>query len=69
MFEGTKFEYIDISDWNVSNVENMGAMFQGCEQLKSIGDISNWNVSNVKNMCTMFYDSGITNIPPKWHVE
>ena len=55
MFEGTKFEYIDISDWNVSNVENMGVMFQGCEQLKSIGDISNWNVSKVKDMNAMFY--------------
>ena len=55
MFEGTKFEYIDISDWNVSNVENMGAMFQGCEQLKSIGDISNWNVSNVEDMGYMFF--------------
>ena len=55
IFEKTKFEYIDISDWNVSNVENMGCMFHECTQLKSIGDLSNWDISNVKNMSNMFY--------------
>ena len=54
IFEKTKFEYIDILYWNVSNIKDMGYMFFGCEQLKSIGDISNWDVSRVENMRYMF---------------
>ena len=55
IFDGTKFEYIDISYWNVSNVKNMSNMFYNCKQLKYIGDLSNWNVSNVKSMSDMFF--------------
>ena len=54
IFEKTKFKYIDISDWNVSNVKSTRNMFYGCEELESVGDISDWNVSNVKNMEYMF---------------
>ena len=63
IFDKTKFEYIDISDWNVSNIVNMSDMFFNCEQLKSVGDLSNWNVSSVKYMFGMFSNSGIINIP------
>ena len=55
IFDSTKFEYIDISDWNVSNVECMNYMFYRCEQLKSVGDLSKWDVSHVKDMSYMFY--------------
>ena len=54
IFERTKFEYIDISDWNVSNAEYMNYMFSYCYHLKSVGDLSNWNVSNVEYMNDMF---------------
>ena len=47
----------DISDWNVSNVENMDWMFY--HSLFN-GDISDWNVSNVTNMEYMFYGSDFT---------
>ena len=53
LFEYSKFKYIDISDWNVSNVTNMRNMFYMCKQLKSI-DISDWDVSNVENVGYMF---------------
>ena len=56
IFDSTKFEYIDISNWNVSNVENMGCMFQECTQLKSIGDLSNWDILKVNDMNHMFAD-------------
>ena len=56
IFVKTKFEYIDISKWNVSNVKSMRQMFYWCEQLKSVGDLSNWNVSNVEYMGSMFYE-------------
>ena len=54
IFEETKFKYIDISDWNVSNVTNMTRMFFECKELKSVGDISGWDVSKVTNMKYMF---------------
>ena len=54
IFEKTKFKYIDISYWNVSNVTNMSYMFYMCKELKSVGDLSNWDVSNVTLMRTMF---------------
>ena len=47
IFEETGFKYIDISDWDVSNVKSMNSMFFYCEELKSTGDISKWDVSNV----------------------
>ena len=56
IFEKTKFKYIDISDWNVSNVKSTRNMFYGCEELESVGDISEWNVSNVTDMSWMFYN-------------
>ena len=55
IFEYTKFKYIDISDWDVSNATNMTYMFYMCEELESVGDISEWDVSNVINMRSMFF--------------
>ena len=43
---------IGLEDWDVSNVEDMGFMFKGCENFNS--DLSKWDVSNVKNMKFMF---------------
>ena len=55
IFEGTKFKYIDISDWDVSNIKSMRGMFFMCTELKSVGDISKWNVSKVTDMNSMFH--------------
>ena len=54
IFEETRFKYIDISDWDVSNVTDMSYMFFACEELKSVGDISSWDVSKVESMISMF---------------
>ena len=55
IFEYTRFKYIDISYWDVSNAKSMGYMFAYCEELRSVGDISSWDVSNATNMSHMFY--------------
>ena len=55
IFEETKFRYIDISDWDVSNVKSMRRMFFRCDELESVVDISKWDVSNVTDMRSMFY--------------
>ena len=56
LFSRTKFKYIDISEWDVSNVTDMNHMFYMCEELKSVGDLSKWDVSSVTNMSFMFCD-------------
>ena len=43
-----------LDKWDVSNIVNMRAMFEGCSNLDF--DLSNWNVSKVKNMQYMFYN-------------
>ena len=55
IFEYTKFKYIDISDWDVTNVTNISYMFFMCGKLKSVGNLSNWDISNVKTTGGMFY--------------
>ena len=50
IFQGTEFKFIDISDWNVSNIKSMRHMFFGCKKLESVGDISEWVVSSVTDM-------------------
>ncbi len=58
--------YFDISDWNVSNVENMIEMFAN-SHFK--GDISKWNVSKVKYMNYMFYYSDFNGDISDWDVH
>ena len=44
----------DISNWDVSNVTDMGVMFNTAAVFNQ--DIGNWNTSNVTNMRSMFED-------------
>lgn len=57
---------LDISGWDVSNVTNMEAMFQGSHVNV---DLSKWNVSKVKNMKDMFADSCFKGDLSKWDVS
>ena len=43
---------VDITNWNVSNVENMQQMFKNSSGFDQ--DLSKWNVTKVKNMEEMF---------------
>ena len=51
LFSGIDFNG-DISQWDVSNVENMECMFDNCKSFNQ--DISSWDVSKVTNMSFMF---------------
>ena len=48
-------KYGNISNWNVSNIQNMKGLFEG----NKCCDISiyNWDVSSVTTMESMFYNS------------
>ena len=52
--ECNELEFIDLSNFDISNVEDLGWMFNGCYKLKEIKGINNFNTSNVKNMKEMF---------------
>ena len=55
MFRGcSNLKKIDVSNWDVSSVENMAFMFDECSELKSI-DVSNWNTKNLQVTKYMFY--------------
>ena len=61
------FEYIDISQWDVSNVENMHYMFNSS---KFNGDLSNWNISSVVTIAGMFKNCEFNNDSIcKWNVS
>ena len=55
MFEANhELKYVNVSNWNVSNVTDMSYMFNHCYQLKSVGNLDDWNTSNVTDMNFMF---------------
>ena len=56
----------DISNWDVSNVTDMGHMFAHSD---FNGNISDWDVSNVKNMHTMFMCSLFDGDLSRWNVS
>ena len=53
MFDKSSFNG-DISEWNVSNVNDMEGMFLNSQFTGENGDISKWDVGNVENMRGMF---------------
>ena len=59
----------DISEWNVSNVEDMDYMFYNSEFTSKNGDISNWNVSKVEDMSSMFSYSEFNGDISNWDVS
>ena len=53
---------IDVSDWDVSETDNLSGVFQGCSSLQSL-DIKNWKVSNVVSFDSLFSGcSSLTNL-------
>ena len=51
-YDFNQIQDIDISLWDVSNVEDMNNMFFFCEEFNS--DLSKWNVRSAKYMISMF---------------
>lgn len=51
-----KLQRIDVSNWNVSNVNSLYKTFYGCSLLSEIKGIENLNVSNVTDANGLFYN-------------
>lgn len=59
----SELKYIDVSDWDVSNVNNFRNTFYDCTELVSVGDLSDWDMTNAENISGMFYFcKSLTNI-------
>jgi surface protein len=54
MFYNSSFNS-DISNWDVSSVQNMRAMFNRAKSFN--GDLSKWDVSSVRDMGSMFFEA------------
>ena len=52
--EYNELEYIDISNFDTSNVIEMSYMFSLCNKLNEIKGISKFNTINATNMSSMF---------------
>ena len=52
--ECNNLEFLDLSNFNTSNINDMSFMFSKCHKLKEIKGINNFNSSNVTNMSKMF---------------
>lgn len=52
-FNASSITELDVSKWDVSNVQRMEYMFSDMHSLTHL-DVSNWNTSNVKNVAYMF---------------
>ena len=50
----SSLENLDISNFNTTNVTNMGSMFSGCSNLTKLDLGKNFNTENVQDMKWMF---------------
>lgn len=52
---GMKLLHLNVSNWDVSNVQDMSYLFYGCENLSEL-NVANWNISSVTNLYGTFYN-------------
>ena len=57
-----KFESIDLTGFDTSNINNMSHMFDGCVKLKTV-NLTGINTAEVTDMSYMFYKAGYSYIP------
>ena len=66
LFYNSRYNY-NISEWDVSNVNDMSSMFENAEKFN--GDISHWDVSHVTDMDCMFQGSIFNDDISRWNVS
>lgn len=68
MFYGcASLETLDMTGWDLTNVENVDSMFEGCSSLKTIKNSGNIKINNVKDMDMMFAKcSALTTLDLSW---
>jgi len=66
LFKDYEFNDDDISQWDVSRVNNMRGLFMNSNFQ---GDLSGWNVSNVRDMSGMFFQTDFDGDLSQWNVS
>ena len=62
-YDCSALQYLDLTNFNTSNVGNMYCMFYGCSSLTEIIGLTNFNTAKVGNMFGMFREcSNLTEI-------
>ena len=54
LFAGEDVVKVDLSNWDVSNVKDMGSMFSVCKKLEYV-DLTGWKTTSLENMLSMFW--------------
>lgn len=54
-------KYIDVTNWDVSNVKDMSFLFADLEDLEQIKGIYTWDISKLEDAYGIF--AGCTNLP------
>ena len=54
--ECNELEYLDLSNFNTSNITDMTCMFNLCNKLREIKGINNFTTNKVTNMNAMFQE-------------
>lgn len=55
LFNGKKIKTLDLSGWDVSNIENFSGMFSHCYNLEEIYGLEDWNFKDGTSFYKMFY--------------
>lgn len=73
---GNKFTTVDLSNWDISDVEDMSEMFYDCKNLKEViirndtDTLGNWDTSKVKYMSNMFALTSLEEIDvSSWKID
>ncbi|MFR0548945.1 BspA family leucine-rich repeat surface protein, partial [Limosilactobacillus reuteri subsp. suis] len=56
VFHNTGLINADVSNLDTRNITDMGGLFEGSTELKTVGNLSHWDTSNVTDMSGMFED-------------
>lgn len=54
LFAGNKIEHVDLNNWDVSNITDMGGLFSDNQNTLQTVDVSRWNVRSLQIAAAMF---------------
>ena len=60
---------VDVSSWDVTLVEDMQGLFEGCNEVTSVGDLSLWKPYNLRNTSRMFSNCNKLTNASIWHFD
>ena len=60
---------LDVTDWDVTLVEDVQGLFEGCEEVTSVGDLSLWKPYNLRNTARMFSNCNKLTNASIWHFD